>query len=137
MENEASGRLVGPPAHEFLLNLVRSPRRRSVLRQHRGGTAEPVVHADLDLADIGFVGQEAVGRKCGVPSKREAVVLSLGRSVLAKVEFGAVAQGSSLERGHGFIVEKRLHGSLRLRTVLALRLPWLVKHYWSYPLLRA
>src|SRR5216684_1671538 len=86
-----------PPANDEL-NLVRSPRWRSVLTKSVLGDhhsrREPVVHADLDLADIGFVGQQsgAVGRKCRVPSEREVVILSLGRPVLAEVELGAVAE---------------------------------------------
>ncbi len=68
--------------------------RRSVLGDQRCRAAEPIVHADLDLADVGPVGDDgrAVGRQSGLPAEGEVIVFSLRRPVLAEVEFGAVAE---------------------------------------------
>src|SRR6266496_1509170 len=57
------------------------------------GTAEPVVHSDLDLADRAAVPQcgHAIARKRRAGAEIDVVVFRLGRPVPSKVELGAVA----------------------------------------------
>lgn len=66
--------------------------RQSVSGDDCRGTAKPVVHSDLDLADCATVLQEsnAIVCKRRAGAEVDVVVLSLCRPVPSEVELGAV-----------------------------------------------
>src|SRR5450759_4798321 len=98
----------------------RSPQWRSVICNEHPGTAEAIIHANLDLAQraaVPHVGH-AIGRKRRAGPERDVVVFRLGRPVPSKVELGAVAKQPAASCTAGAEAVGQRDQSIHARTCL-------------------